>query len=236
MDESTQQRVLVDTGSSYSIIPHRSQELTSGPHLCTADWSPIACWGDRKMHAAAGGKRFTWPFLRAEVAMPIIGANFLQHFGLLLDLGEMRLLAHKGGWSQHLVAPSGSGLFATKGVLANQSPRAKKKEHVGAAPAACVATSTSLPTVEALSSPSHPSSEARGGSSSLQHVLEEFPKVLNTSKVLPKPTHPVQHFLVTEGCPVTAKYRRLDNDRLEASKKEFAELEKQGIIRRSSSN
>ena len=44
----------------------------------------------------------------------------------------------------------------------------------------------------------------------------------------------MQHFLVT--VTVTAKYRRLDNNRLEAAKKEFAELEKQDIIRRSSSN
>ena len=133
-----------------------------------------------------------WPFLLADVAMPIIGADFLRHFGLLVDQGEMRLLARKGGWSQHLVAPSGSSTFATIGVVADQSPKcacAKKKEEVGVAPAARVATSTSLPTVEALSSPSHPSSEACGGSSSLQHVLEKFPKVLNTSKVLPKPTH-----------------------------------------------
>ena len=78
--------------------------------------------------------------------------------------------------------------------------------------------------------------EARSSGSSLQHVLEEFPGVLNTSKVLPKPTHRVEHILVTEGRPVKAKYRRLDNDRLEAAKKEFAELEKQGIIRRSNSN
>ena len=121
----------------------------------------------------------------------------------------MRLLARKGGWSQHLVAPSGSGMFATIGAVADQSKkcaRAKKKNHVGLAPAAHVATSNSLPTVEALSSPSHPSSEARGGSSSLQHVLEEFPKVLNTSKALPKPTHCVQHFLVSERPPVTTKY------------------------------
>ena len=59
--------------------------------------------------------------------------------------------------------------------------------------------------------------------------MEEFPGVLNTSKVLPKPTHRVEHILVTEGRPVRAEYRRLDNDRLEAAKKEFAELEKQGI-------
>ena len=60
--------------------------------------------------------------------------------------------------------------------------------------------------------------------------------MLNTSKVLPKPTHRVEHILVTEGRPVKAKYRRLNNARLEAAKKEFAELEKQGIIRRSNSN
>ena len=41
---------------------------------------------------------------------------------------------------------------------------------------------------------------------------------------------------MTKGRPVKAKYRRLDNDRLDAAKKEFAELEKQGITRRSNSN
>ena len=67
-------------------------------------------------------------------------------------------------------------------------------------------------------------------------MLEEFPGVLHTFKVLPKPTHRVEHILVTEGRPVKAKYWRLDNVRREAAKKEFAELEKQGIIRRSNSN
>ena len=220
MDEATQQQFLVDTGSSYSIIPHRSQEPTSGPHLCIADCSPISYWGDCKLHRAAGGRRFTWLFLLADGALPNIGAEFLHHFGLLVDLGEMQLLARMGSLSQQLVAPSGNGMFATIGVVADQPP-----QHVEAAPAARASTSPSLHTVE-----------ARGSSSSLQHMLDEFPSVLNTSKVFPNHTHRVEPFLVTEGCPVTAKYRRLDNDRLEAAKKEFAELEKQGTIRRSSSN
>jgi cleavage and polyadenylation specificity factor subunit 1 len=46
----------------------------------------------------------------------------------------------------------------------------------------------------------------------------------------------VEHFIETEGRPVTSKYRRLDPDRLAAAKAEFAELEKQGVVRRSSSN
>ena len=87
VDEASQQRFLVDTGSSYSILPHKSKQPTSGLRLCTADRSPIACWGDRRLHVAAGGRRFTWTFLLADVAMPIIGADFLRHFdfGLLVD-------------------------------------------------------------------------------------------------------------------------------------------------------
>ena len=232
--KTTQQRFLVNKGSSYSIIPHWSQEQTSGPRLCTAERSPISCWDDRKLHVAASGRRFTWPFLLADEALPIIRANFLRHFGLLVDLGEMRLLARNGSWSQQLVAPSGSGMFAPIGVVADQPPQPRSVKHVEAAPAA--GALTSLPTVEALSSPSLHTVEARGSSPLLQHVLDEFPSVLNTSKVLPKLTHRVEHFLVTRGHPVTAKYRRLDNNRLEAAKKEFAKLEKQRIIRRSSSN
>ena len=78
VDEASQQRFLVDTGSSYSILPHKSQQPHSGLRLCTADRSPIPCWGGRKVHVAAGGRRFSWTFLLADVALPIIGADFLK--------------------------------------------------------------------------------------------------------------------------------------------------------------
>ena len=82
---------------------------------------------------------------------------------------------------------SGSGTFATIGVIADQQPRpVKKKKHVEP-------TTPSLPTVE-----------ARGSISPLQHVLDDFPSVVKLSKVLPTPSHHVQHFLVTEGRPVSA--------------------------------
>ena len=195
VDEASQQRFLVNTGSSYSILPHKSKQPTSGPHLCGADRSPIACWGDCRLHVAAGARRFTWTFLLADIAMPIFGADFLRHFGLLVDLGEMRILACGGGWSQHLVEPSGSGTFATIGVIRDQQPRpVEKKKHVEP-------TTPSLPTVE-----------ARGSSSPLQHVLDDFPSVLNTSKILPRPIHRLERILVTEGWPVKAKYRRLENE------------------------
>ena len=58
------------------------------------------------MHVAAGGRRFIWDFLLADVALPIISADFLRHFGLLVDLGEIRIL-HVGAigastWCNHL--------------------------------------------------------------------------------------------------------------------------------------
>ena len=65
--------------------------------------------------------------------------------------------------------------------------------------------------------------EVTSSGPSLQHLLDEFPSVLNKSKVLPKPTHHMQHLLVTEGHPVTAKYQTLDNDMLEAAQNEFAD-------------
>jgi hypothetical protein len=45
----------------------------------------------------------------------------------------------------------------------------------------------------------------------------------------------VVHFIETEGRPVAAKYRRLDPVKLKAAQAEFAELERQGIVRHSNS-
>jgi hypothetical protein len=63
-------------------------------------------------------------------------------------------------------------------------------------------------------------------------LLKEFPAVLCQSKQLPPVIHSVQHHIETEGRPVAAKYRRLDPAKLAATKKEFADMEKQAIIRR----
>ena len=54
--------------------------------------------------------------------------------------------------------------------------------------------------------------------------------------MLPAATHTVLHEINTSGRPVASKYRRLDADKLAAAKEEFRSLEKQGIIRRSSSS
>jgi len=67
-------------------------------------------------------------------------------------------------------------------------------------------------------------------------ILKAYSAVLNPSKVLPPATHNVLHMIEMTGWPISSKNRRLDPERLAAAKAEFAELEKQDIIRRSSSS
>ena len=74
-DEASSDKFLVDTGSMFSIIPHQSQKVPSGPLICAADRSPIACWGYRTQVLRAGGRSFKWKFLLAAVAFLILGAT-----------------------------------------------------------------------------------------------------------------------------------------------------------------
>jgi hypothetical protein len=66
-------------------------------------------------------------------------------------------------------------------------------------------------------------------------LFSEFPDVVNPSGSFPSPKHGVEHHIITSGRPVTSRFRRLDPGKLEAAKKEFEQMEADGIIRRSSS-
>jgi hypothetical protein len=69
-----------------------------------------------------------------------------------------------------------------------------------------------------------------------KRILAEFPEVMNEAKLLCTVSHKVEHYIETEGRPDNSKYRWMDPDWLAAAKAEFTLLEKQGIVRRSSSN
>ncbi len=59
--------------------------------------------------------------------------------------------------------------------------------------------------------------------------------MVNPSKVLPQTSHGVEHHLETRGPPIASPFRRLDAEKLAAAKVEFAVLERDKIIRQSSS-
>ncbi len=91
-DELSARQFLVDTGASYSIFPHTASDPATGPLLKGPGGQSIACWGEKQVEVVFLGRRFQWPFLLAQVDFAILGADFLKHFGLVVDLAAGRLL------------------------------------------------------------------------------------------------------------------------------------------------
>jgi hypothetical protein len=70
LDQVSNRRFLVDTGASYSILPHRSSLPASGPKLYGPAGQPIPCWGERLVQLRFQDLDFSWKFLLADVASP----------------------------------------------------------------------------------------------------------------------------------------------------------------------
>jgi hypothetical protein len=71
LDQISNRRFLVDTGASYSILPHRSSLPATGPKLFGPAGQLIPCWGDRLVQLRFQDQNFSWKFLLADVAFPI---------------------------------------------------------------------------------------------------------------------------------------------------------------------
>ena len=259
-DQTSAYKFLVDTGSVYSILPHSSSETPTGPRIMTADKTAIKCWGYRSHVVRAGGQNFTWTFLLAAVAFPIIGADFLRHFRLMVDLYNMRLVARGRRHDLKLTAPPLSCTFAAIGVVADDRktellhgegtiyvpPAAKQGTYVppaamqrtGRLPVAAhvppaAMQGTGVPPVDAHVPPA----AMRCVADEVEQLMAEYPGVVNNSKQLPRAKHHVEHVIETTcGRPTKARYRRLDPEKLAAAKADFQQMEQQGIVRRSSSD
>jgi hypothetical protein len=79
-DKLTNDRYLVDTGATLSIVPCNQISNSSGPLLKGADGQPIPYWGFIQKNVQFQGKLFTSIFLKAAVAGPILGIDFLRTF------------------------------------------------------------------------------------------------------------------------------------------------------------
>ena len=191
-DIISKRRFLCDTGASYSVIPHHSQEPAAGPPLRSAAGGRIKCWGEREQTLSLNGKLYTWIFLLAEVEFPILGVDFLKHFHLMVDARAGQLVDTR---TMFIIPAAGGEKRARGGVFS--------------------AVSSAPP--------------------SYRDLLVEFQEVLNHQGNLPPPLHGVEHHLPTTGRPVTARFRRLDPEKHQAAKAVFEKMERQGVIRRSSS-
>ncbi len=70
----------------------------------------------------------------------------------------------------------------------------------------------------------------------LRGIFSEFQSVASAAGGLPPVKHKTVHHIRTAEPPATGRFRRLDPAKLAAAKAEFSKLEKDSIIRRSSSN
>ena len=84
--------ILVDTGASRSVVPHHSSTPSTGQHLITADGQPISAWGTRHQTLHIGSFHFSFPFVLAAVAFPILGNDFLATHSLLLDPAQPAII------------------------------------------------------------------------------------------------------------------------------------------------
>jgi hypothetical protein len=97
VDEQSGRRFLVDSGASLSLLPHLSSAPGDSNRLLGPTGKPIASWGGEAVQLSFGGRAFPWQFLRAAVAFPILGLDFLKHHQLCLDAAGGKLIQLQSG-------------------------------------------------------------------------------------------------------------------------------------------
>ena len=97
-DTLSGQKFLCDTGAQVSVLPASPVDIrtnTSGSPLEAANGSLIQTFGNRHRTLCFQGRRFTWKFVVARVAKPLLGADFLCANALLVDVKNRRLVNAK---------------------------------------------------------------------------------------------------------------------------------------------
>ena len=254
-DQFENRRYLVDTGAAFSILPHSSPAVPRGPALSGPGGASIACWGEKHCTVSFGGEQYEWNFLLAAVSFPILGIDFLKHYGLLVDPAGQRLVKAPVDCSVAVVAQLSAGGQPSYigGVMPFQAGCNQRVPTGGPRSGSALSPtrvrprvptggprsgSALSPSASESSPPSPPPITPSSSSppSSIEQLLESFPEVVNASKLLPTAVvHDVVHHIKTTGPPIACKFRRLEGDKLEAARAEFAAMEADGIVRRSTS-
>ena len=94
-DTTSGKQMLVDTGAMMSTFPPSEEDRKHPPsntiHLVAANGSSITCFGTKTRTISIMDRSYDWPFLIADVRTPLLGADFLAHHDLLVDVRRKRL-------------------------------------------------------------------------------------------------------------------------------------------------
>ena len=122
-DRSSGLRLLVDTGAEVSVIPPSGTDRKrpqTNLHLQAANNTPIRTFGSQSLTLDLGLRRsFRWVFIIADVKQPILGADFLRNYNLLVDMRYHRL-------TDSLTQLQVHGIRSTKG---SPSPTLLPRQH-----------------------------------------------------------------------------------------------------------
>ena len=97
---------LIDSGAAVSVFPVSSQEKASvKPNMTflrAANGTPVPTFGRRSVRFDIAGVAYTWIFIVGSVSRPLVGADFLQASGLLVDVRNKRLIQADTGSASSL--------------------------------------------------------------------------------------------------------------------------------------
>ena len=118
-DTFSGRRFLCDSGAQSSILPATAADMRAtglGPPMKAANGTPIRTYGTRQVSLGFGGQKFTWDFVLADVSFPLIGADFLCAYGLLVDVKNRRLI-DAATYCSYACTVSGAGAVGLSNVL-----------------------------------------------------------------------------------------------------------------------
>ncbi|CAE1285390.1 unnamed protein product [Acanthosepion pharaonis] len=85
---------LIDTGAQLSVVPPSPNftKTNSSVTLRAANGTNIKTFGEQSLTLDIGLRRtYQWIFTVADVKFPILGADFLAHYQLIVDLSQRQL-------------------------------------------------------------------------------------------------------------------------------------------------
>lgn len=96
VDRASRIEYLIDTGADVSVYPRRfvrGRPPKTTYLLYAANESTIGTYGEIVLHLNLGLRReIRWKFVIADVGKPIIGADMIKYYGLLVDLKNRQLI------------------------------------------------------------------------------------------------------------------------------------------------
>ena len=97
-DSLSNTKFIQDFGALVSVFPHLSSKPSSisvfsiSVELSTADALSVLCAGTREIPVCFGSGGFSWYFQLDPITVPILGADFLWHQHLLVDVASLKVL------------------------------------------------------------------------------------------------------------------------------------------------